>query len=61
MLANLTYYYMYRLYKSLGDYDTLRGVFGNLEGTKDITCRALEAEERGDYQHALKMYKEVRA
>ena len=50
---------LFRLYKSLGEYDILRGIFSNLEGTKDTTRQALEAEERGDYIDALRMYKEV--
>jgi len=49
-----------RLYKSLGDYDVLRGVFSQQIGTKPITREALEAEERGDYLEALRLYKEVR-
>lgn len=48
-----------RLYKSLEDYDVLRGIFSNLEGTKKDTRRALEAEERGDYLTSLNLYKKV--
>ena len=47
------------MYKSVGDYDILRGIFSNLEGTQEITRKALEAEERGDYLEALGLYKEV--
>lgn len=50
---------MSRLYKSLEDYDMLRGIFSSLEGTKKITCDALEAEERGDFLEASCLYKQV--
>ena len=52
-------YYLCRLYKSLGDYDVLHGVFSRQIGTKPITREALEAEERRDYFEALRLYKEV--
>ena len=52
-------YYLCRLYKSLGDYDVLHGVFSRQIGTKSITQEALEAEERRDYFEALRLYKEV--
>ncbi len=49
-----------RLYKSLGDYDVLRGIFKSTHvGTKGNTREALEAEERADYMEALRLYKEV--
>lgn len=51
--------YLPRLYKSLGDYDVLRGVFSGHVGTKSITQEALEAEERADYVEALRLYKDV--
>ena len=51
--------YLCRLYKSLGDYDVLHGVFSRQIGTKPITREALEAEERRDYFEALRLYKEV--
>ena len=50
-----------RLYRSLGDYDVLRGIFTGHIGTKPITQKALEAETRGDYSLALKLYNEVRS
>ena len=49
----------FRLYKSLGDFDSICGIFSSQIGTKAITKDALEAEERGDYQRALQLYKEV--
>ena len=49
----------YRLYKSLGDYDTLRGIFSSQVGVKAITQEALAAEERADYAEALRLYKEA--
>jgi len=38
----------------------LRGIFTGHIGTQPITQRALEAEARGDYSLALKLYNEVR-
>lgn len=49
-----------RLYRSLGDYDVLRGIFTGHIGTKSETQKALEAEARGDFSQALKLYHEVR-
>ena len=37
----------------------LRGIFSGHVGAKQITRKALEAEERGDYKKALEFYKEV--
>jgi len=48
-----------RLYKSLGDYDTVRGIFSSKVGTKLVTRQALEAEERGDFQEASHLYSDV--
>ena len=48
-----------RLYKSLGDYDTLRGIFSSQVGVKAITKKALAAEERTDYVEALGLYKKA--
>ena len=48
-----------RLYKTLGNYDVLRGIFSGHVGTKDVTRLALEAEERSDYYTAQQLYKEV--
>ena len=50
----------FRLYKTLGNYDVLRGIFSGHVGTKEVTKLALEAEERGDYHRAHQYYKEVR-
>ena len=51
--------FLCRLYRSLGDYDVLRGIFTGHIGTKPITQDALEAEARGDFSQALKLYNEV--
>jgi len=48
-----------RLYKSVGEYDVLLGIFGGKIGTQAITRHAMEAESRGDYQTARKLYDEV--
>ncbi|XP_028826126.1 DNA-dependent protein kinase catalytic subunit isoform X2 [Denticeps clupeoides] len=47
-----------KLYRSLGDYDVVRGIFGGKIGTKPITCTALKAEAKGDYADAVKLYNE---
>ncbi|XP_070603834.1 DNA-dependent protein kinase catalytic subunit [Erythrolamprus reginae] len=45
-----------RLYRSVGDYDVLRGIFSGKIGTKDITHNALLAEAKSDYAEAAKLY-----
>lgn len=48
-----------RLYRSLKDYDVVRGIFGGKVGTKSITCTALQAEANTDYAEAVKLYNEA--
>ncbi|XP_074649158.1 DNA-dependent protein kinase catalytic subunit-like [Tubulanus polymorphus] len=48
-----------RLYKSLDDYDALRGIFGGLIDTKQITHDALTAEAKGDFLLASSLYEEA--
>ncbi|CAG5895668.1 unnamed protein product [Menidia menidia] len=48
-----------RLYRSLEDYDVMRGIFGGKVGTKSITCTALQAEANTDYSEAVKLYNEA--
>lgn len=48
-----------RLYRSLEDYDVVRGIFGGKVGTKSMTCAALQAEASTDYTEAVKLYNEV--
>ena len=48
-----------RLYRSLGDYDVVRGIFGGKIGTKPITSTAVQAEARSDYAEAVTLYNEV--
>uniref|UniRef100_A0A8B9LWJ5 DNA-dependent protein kinase catalytic subunit n=1 Tax=Astyanax mexicanus TaxID=7994 RepID=A0A8B9LWJ5_ASTMX len=48
-----------KLYRSLGDYDVVRGIFGGKIGTKPITCSALQAEAKSDYAEAVKLYNEA--
>ena len=48
-----------RMYKSLGEFDVLQGIFGSHIGAKPDTRSALECEERGEYMEALQLYKEV--
>uniref|UniRef100_A0A674JBQ4 DNA-dependent protein kinase catalytic subunit n=1 Tax=Terrapene triunguis TaxID=2587831 RepID=A0A674JBQ4_9SAUR len=48
-----------KLYRSVGDYDVLRGIFSGKIGTKEITQNALLAEARSDYAEAAKQYDEA--
>ncbi|XP_068566169.1 DNA-dependent protein kinase catalytic subunit [Cebidichthys violaceus] len=48
-----------RLYRSLEDYDVVRGIFGGKVGTKLITCAALQAEANTDFADAVKLYNEA--
>ncbi|XP_066538129.1 DNA-dependent protein kinase catalytic subunit [Hoplias malabaricus] len=48
-----------KLYRSLRDYDVVRGIFGGKIGTKPITCSALQAEAKSDYAEAVKLYNEA--
>uniref|UniRef100_A0A670Y1A7 DNA-dependent protein kinase catalytic subunit n=1 Tax=Pseudonaja textilis TaxID=8673 RepID=A0A670Y1A7_PSETE len=45
-----------RLYRSVGDYDVLRGIFSGKIGTNEITHNALLAEAKSDYAEAAKLY-----
>ncbi|OXB55687.1 hypothetical protein ASZ78_003819 [Callipepla squamata] len=56
---NISLFPLGRLYRSLGDYDVLRGIFSGKIGTKDITQQALLAEARSDYAEAAKCYDEA--
>lgn len=51
---------LFRLYRSLENYDVVRGIFGGKVGTKSITCAALQAEANTDYAEAVKLYNEVK-
>uniref|UniRef100_A0A8C7HZ68 DNA-dependent protein kinase catalytic subunit n=1 Tax=Oncorhynchus kisutch TaxID=8019 RepID=A0A8C7HZ68_ONCKI len=48
-----------KLYRSLGDYDVVRGIFGGKIGTKSITCTALQAEASSNYAEAVRLYNEA--
>ncbi|KAM4606662.1 DNA-dependent protein kinase catalytic subunit [Polymixia lowei] len=48
-----------KLYRSLEDYDVVRGIFGGKIGTKSITCTALQAEANSDFAEAVKLYNEA--
>ncbi|KAM6458275.1 DNA-dependent protein kinase catalytic subunit isoform 2-T2 [Liasis olivaceus] len=48
-----------RLYRSVGDYDVLWGIFSGKIGTKEITQKALLAEAKSDYAEAAKQYNEA--
>eukprot|EP00731_Ephydatia_muelleri_P028749 Em0020g393a len=57
--ATVTWVELARLYKSLGDFDVLHGIFSSRVGTKSITKEAMEAEERADYAEAVRQYKDA--
>ncbi|XP_057593505.1 DNA-dependent protein kinase catalytic subunit isoform X2 [Hippopotamus amphibius kiboko] len=48
-----------RLYRSIGEYDVLRGIFSSEIGTKQVTQDALLAEARSDYSEAARLYNEA--
>ncbi|XP_069477126.1 DNA-dependent protein kinase catalytic subunit [Ambystoma mexicanum] len=48
-----------KLYRSLSDYDVLRGIFSGKLGTKSVTQKALLAEAKSDYYEAAKLYDEA--
>ncbi|KAM4865347.1 DNA-dependent protein kinase catalytic subunit [Thomomys bottae] len=48
-----------RLYRSIGEYDVLRGIFSTEIGTKQDSQNALLAEARSDYSRAAKQYNEA--
>ncbi|XP_072167838.1 DNA-dependent protein kinase catalytic subunit-like [Diadema setosum] len=48
-----------RLYKAMGEFDIVRGIFGALIESQEITQQAVQAEGRGDYGAALKFYSEA--
>ncbi|XP_076445486.1 DNA-dependent protein kinase catalytic subunit-like [Babylonia areolata] len=48
-----------RLYKSVGEYDVLQGIFGGMLNTQDITEQAMAKEASGDYKAAKALYEEA--
>uniref|UniRef100_G1NU10 DNA-dependent protein kinase catalytic subunit n=1 Tax=Myotis lucifugus TaxID=59463 RepID=G1NU10_MYOLU len=48
-----------KLYRSIGEYDVLRGIFSSEIGTKPVTQNALLEEARSDYSAAAKQYNEA--
>ncbi|XP_045857456.1 DNA-dependent protein kinase catalytic subunit isoform X2 [Meles meles] len=48
-----------KLYRSIGEYDVLRGIFSSEIGTKQVTHSAILAEARNDYSEAAKQYNEA--
>ncbi|KAL8588517.1 hypothetical protein ACOMHN_043866 [Nucella lapillus] len=48
-----------RLYKSVGDYDVLQGIFSGPLNTQDITERAMAKESCGDYKAAKALYEQA--
>ncbi|XP_069076234.1 DNA-dependent protein kinase catalytic subunit isoform X2 [Pleurodeles waltl] len=48
-----------KLYRSVGDYDVLRGIFSGKLGTKSVTQEALLAEAKSDYSKAAQLYDEA--
>ena len=50
---------MCRLYKSLGEYDVVNAILSKHVTTHQVTLQAIEAEVRGDYIRAAKLYNQV--
>ncbi len=50
---------IYRLYKSIRDYDSVSGIFAFKLNTREVTRLALKAETLGDFSTALKHYEKV--
>ena len=48
-----------KIYKSIGDYDSLRSIFSCQIAKLDITRKALSAEARNDFKEALDLYRKV--
>ncbi|XP_053516892.1 DNA-dependent protein kinase catalytic subunit isoform X2 [Artibeus jamaicensis] len=48
-----------KLYRSIGEYDVLRGIFSSEIGAKQITQQALLEEARSNYSEAAKQYNEA--
>ncbi|XP_078543449.1 DNA-dependent protein kinase catalytic subunit [Lissotriton helveticus] len=48
-----------KLYRSVGDYDVLRGIFSGKLGTKSVTQEALSSEAKSDYFKAAQLYDEA--
>ncbi|XP_073085590.1 DNA-dependent protein kinase catalytic subunit isoform X1 [Manis javanica] len=48
-----------KLYRSIGEYDVLRGIFSSEIGTKQVTQNALLAEAKSNYFEAAKQYNEA--
>ncbi|KAM7075469.1 DNA-dependent protein kinase catalytic subunit isoform 1-T1 [Molossus nigricans] len=48
-----------KLYRSVGEYDVLHGIFGSEIGTKQITQNALLEEARSNYSEAAEQYNEA--
>ncbi|MEE6464048.1 hypothetical protein FKM82_006146 [Ascaphus truei] len=59
VVHSVPFFYFCRLYRSVGDYDVLRGIFSGKIGTKSITQSALNAEAKSDYAKAAKLYDEA--
>ena len=51
---------MYRLYKSVGEYDVVNAILRKHVTTHPVTLRAIDAELHGDYTLAAKLYNQVR-
>ncbi|XP_029779032.1 DNA-dependent protein kinase catalytic subunit [Suricata suricatta] len=48
-----------KLYRSIGDYDALRGIGSSEMGAKQVTREAVLAEARSDYSEAARRYNEA--
>ena len=50
---------VFRLYKSLGEYDVVNAILSTHVTTHPVTLQAIDAEVRGDYALAAKLYNQV--
>jgi len=50
---------VYRLYKSVGEYDVVNAVLSKHVTTHEVTLQAIDAEVRGDFTLAAKLYNQV--
>ena len=50
---------VFRLYKSLGEYDVVSAILSTHVVTHPVTLQAIDAEVHGDYMLAAKLYNQV--
>jgi len=50
---------VFRLYKSLGEYDVVNAILSKHVTSHPVTLQAIDAEVHGDYTLAAKLYNQV--